>query len=169
MSAFNPWIFLSNFDVDKLVRLAEIYSQDFLVGDLMLLRPQLANFITNIRRAKEFVGCKDLAKVAELMVQTGKNKTYPLVYRLIELVLILPVATASVERIFSAMSLIKTDLRNKMGDEWLNDLMICYTEKHIFRSISNEKIIRRFEDMKKRRMLLPTNNLVICSMPPFPT
>jgi hypothetical protein len=91
------------------------------------------------------------------------------VYRLIELVLILPVATASVERIFSAMSLIKTDLRNKMGDEWLNDLMICYTEKHIFRSISNEKIIRRFEDMKKRRMLLPTNNLVICSMPPFPT
>ncbi len=56
-----------------------------------------------------------------------------------------------------------------MGDEWLNDLMICYTEKHIFRSISNEKIIRRFEDMKKRRMLLPTNNLVICSMPPFPT
>jgi hypothetical protein len=27
-----------------------------------------------------------------------------------------------------------------MGDEWLNDLMICYTEKEIFRKIDNEKI-----------------------------
>jgi len=45
------------------------------------------------------------------------NTSYPLVYRLIELTLILPVATATVERIFSAMSIVKTDLRNKMGDE----------------------------------------------------
>ena len=70
-------------------------------------------------------------------------------------------ATASVERIFSAMSIIKTDLRNKMGDEWLNDLMICYTEKEIFRNIKNDKIIKRFEDMKIRRMLVPRNNLVV--------
>jgi hypothetical protein len=73
------------------------------------------------------------------MVQTGKNRTYHLVYRLIELSLILPVATASVERVFSAMSLIKTDLRNKMGDEWLNDLMICYTEKQILEVLVMKK------------------------------
>jgi len=60
------------------------------------------------------------------------------------------------------MSLIKTDLRNKMGDEWLNDLMICYVEKEIFRSITNEKIIQRFEAMKKRRMLLTQKNIVVC-------
>ena len=35
----------------------------------------------------------------------------------IELTLILPVATVSVERIFSAMKIIKTDLRNKVSDE----------------------------------------------------
>jgi len=73
------------------------------------------------------------------MVKTNMNTSYPLVYRLIELTLILPVATASVERVFSAMSLIKTDLRNKMGGEWLNDLMICYVEKEILRSITNGK------------------------------
>jgi hypothetical protein len=50
------------------------------------------------------------------------------------------VATASVERIFSALNIIKTDLHNKMGDEWLNDLMICYNEKEIFKKIDNEKI-----------------------------
>jgi len=40
-----------------------------------------------------------------------------------------------------------------VGDKWLNDLMICYVEKEIFRSISDDKIIHRFEEMKKRRML----------------
>ncbi|XP_042423292.1 zinc finger MYM-type protein 1-like [Zingiber officinale] len=38
-----------------------------------------------------------------------------------ELALVLPVATASVERVFSAMKTVKTDLRNRMGDEWMND------------------------------------------------
>jgi hypothetical protein len=96
------------------------------------------------------------------MVKTKMNTSYPLVYRLIELTLILPAATASVERVISAMSLIKTDLRSKMGDEWLNDLMICYVEKEIFRSISNEKIIEWFEAMKKRHMLVPQKNVVVC-------
>ena len=162
MASLNPRNSFSSFDVDKLVRLAEIYAKDFTVADCLVLRNQLQSFILNIRRSKEFLGCRDLPKVAEKMVETGKNRSFPLVYRLIELILILPVATASVERVFSAMTLIKTDLRNKMGDEWLNDLMICYTEKEIFRSISNEKIIQEFEDMKERQMLVPKNNLVVC-------
>ena len=94
------------------------------------------------------------------MVKTNMNTSYKLVYRLIELTLILPVATASVDKIFLAMSIIKTDLRSKMGDEWLNDLMICYNEKEIFRKIGNKKIKKRFQEMKKRRMLLPKKLVV---------
>ena len=60
------------------------------------------------------------------------------------------------------MALLKTDLRSKIGDEWLNDLMICHVEKEIFRSISSDKIIHRFEDMKKHRRLVPKDNLVVC-------
>ena len=161
MACLNPRNSFSNFDVDKLVRLAEIYAVDFDVGDLLLLPGQLRGFVSRARRTQDFLGCTELGKVAEIMVKTKMNTSYGLVYRLIELTLILPVATASVERIFSAMSIVKTDLRNKMGDEWLNDLMICYTEKKIFRSIKNDKIIKRFEDMKTRRMLVPRNNLVV--------
>ncbi|CAD6332699.1 unnamed protein product [Miscanthus lutarioriparius] len=102
------------------------------------------------RRTPEFLGCTELGKVAEIMVKTKMHESYKLVYRLIELTLILPVATTSVERIFSAMSIIKTYLRSKMGDDWLNDLMICYNEKEKFRKIDNEKIKKRFQDMKKR-------------------
>jgi hypothetical protein len=77
------------------------------------------------------------------MVKTGMHNSYKLVYRLVELTLILPVVTTSVERIFSAMSIIKTNLRNKMSDEWLNDMMICYCEKEIFRLVDIEKIKKR--------------------------
>ena len=149
MAAFNPRDSFSNFDVKKLVRLAEIYADDFDIGELAVLPNHLTQFVNRARRTPDFLGCTELGKVAEIMVKTKMHTSYKLVYRLIELILILSVATASVERIFSALNIIKTDLRNKMGDEWLNDLMICYTEKEIFRKIDNEKIKKRFQEMKK--------------------
>lgn len=50
------------------------------------------------------------------MVKSNRHTVFPLLYRLIELALILPVATAMVERAFSAMNIIKTELQNKMND-----------------------------------------------------
>ena len=88
------------------------------------------------------------------MVQKQKDLTFPLVYMLVKLALILPVATATVERAFSAMNLIKNVLRNAMGDTWLNDCMVTYIERDVFETISNEDIMERFQKMKKRRMLL---------------
>ena len=157
MASLNPRNSFSNFDVDKLVRLAEIYAQDFDVSHILVLPNQLRECHLRVKRNKEFLGCTELSKVAEIMVKTNMNKSYPLVYRLVELTLIFLVATALVERVFSAMSLIKTDLHSKTGDEWLNDLIICYVEKEIFRSISDDKIIQSFEEMKKCRMLLSQN------------
>ena len=58
-----------------------------------------------------------LVTFAEKMVQTERDTTFPLVYRLIELALILPVATSTVERALSAMNIIKTERRNKMNDD----------------------------------------------------
>ncbi|KAK8935670.1 hypothetical protein KSP39_PZI013528 [Platanthera zijinensis] len=78
--------------------------------------------------------------------------TYPLVYSLIKLVLLLPVATATVERAFSAMKIIKTRLRNRMNDEWLNDNLLTYIERETFKVVDNEAIIKRFQAMKTRRV-----------------
>jgi hypothetical protein len=39
-----------------------------------------------------------------------------LVYQLLKLAMILPVATATVERSFSTMKIVKTRLRNQMSD-----------------------------------------------------
>ena len=57
---------------------------------------------------------------------------YDMVYELLKLVLLLPVATVSVERVFSAMVLVKTKLRNKMGDSFLDDCLVTFIERNIF-------------------------------------
>ena len=51
------------------------------------------------------------------MVEMKKNVSYPLVYSLVTLTLILLVVTATVERAFSAMNIIKNRLRNQIGDQ----------------------------------------------------
>jgi len=35
-------------------------------------------------------------------------------------VLVLPVATATIERVFSGMKIVKTSLRNRMGDQYMS-------------------------------------------------
>jgi hypothetical protein len=50
------------------------------------------------------------------MVRLERHIVSPLVYRLIELALLLLVATTIVERVFSAMKIIKIELCNKMYD-----------------------------------------------------
>ena len=89
------------------------------------------------------------------MVQIRQYLIFPLVYQLITLALTLPVATTSVERFFSSVKIVKTDLRNKIGDDWLNNLMICYVEKEIFQKIDDKKIMLRFHALRNRRGHLP--------------
>ena len=55
--------------------------------------------------------------------------SYHVFYKLLKLVLILPVATASVERVFSTMSYVKNKQRNKMGDEYLNNCLVIFIER----------------------------------------
>ncbi|KAM0016986.1 putative HAT dimerization domain-containing protein [Helianthus debilis subsp. tardiflorus] len=52
------------------------------------------------------------------------------VYRVVKLALLLPVAIATVERCFSKLKLVKTDLRNRISPEFLNNAMVCAVEKN---------------------------------------
>jgi len=49
-----------------------------------------------------------------------------MVHKLLKLALLLPVATASIERVFSEIKVVKSNLCNKMGDQWLNICLITY-------------------------------------------
>ena len=115
-ACLDPKDSFSKFDVNKLARLTEIYLDDFSFDDRKAIKDQLATFIVHVRRLEEFRVCHDLASVAIKMVELKRDIVFPLAYRLIELALLLLVATASIERAFSTMKIIKTELRNKMSD-----------------------------------------------------
>ena len=89
--------------------------------DQVLLTNQLNNFIYDVRNDNSFSELQNIPELAIKMFGTHRNTAYPLVYHLIELALIIPVATATVERVFCTMKILKTYLRNRMEDEWLND------------------------------------------------
>jgi hypothetical protein len=78
------------------------------------------------------------------MVKTDRHICFSLVYRLVELALILPVAIATIERAFSAMNIIKTERRNKMGNEWMNNNMLWYIERDMFVDNKDGKILKHF-------------------------
>lgn len=100
---------------------------------------------------------KHLPTIFELcqgLVRTNKSKFYPLVDRLICLVPTLPVSTATTERAFSAMKLVKTSLRHKMEDEFLANSMTVYIEKEIAIQFNNDSIIEEFDKIKTDRVHL---------------
>ena len=47
-------------------------------------------------------------------------------------------ATATVERVFSGLNLVKNHTRNRMCDEFLNDCLVTFIERGIFSNISEE-------------------------------
>ncbi|XP_042433021.1 uncharacterized protein LOC122019633 [Zingiber officinale] len=102
--------------------------------------------------------CRWPGAEVQKLVETEKHLVFPLVYRMIELALVLPVATASVERVFSAMKTVKTDLCNRMGDEWMNDSLVVYIEKDIFSTIENEQILQHFQQMQSPHRAAPHPN-----------
>ncbi|XP_070660515.1 uncharacterized protein [Malus domestica] len=144
----------SAFDSQKLLRLAQFYPKDFSMNELVILKIQLETYIMDMRSSIEFSGLKEIGDLAKKMVQCKKHKVYSLVYLLVTLALTLPVATATVERAFLAMKILKNRLRNRMGDQWMNDNMVIFIEREIFDGIGNDVVMQRFQNMKTRRGIL---------------
>ncbi|CAL2267579.1 unnamed protein product [Prunus armeniaca] len=158
LACLSPNDSFSSFDKQKLIRLAQLYPNDFSTQELEVLKDQLQTYIDDMHSNTNFSELQGIAALAKKLVETKKDRAYPLVYLLIKLALTLLVATASVERAFSAMNIVNNRMRNKMGDQWMNDCLVVYLEKDIFNSIDNELIMQRFQNMKSRRGQFPQIN-----------
>ena len=106
-----------------------------------------------VKHAK-FQSLSTLSELCVQLVDTGKAEHYNLIYRLICLVLTLHVSTSTIERVFSAMKLLKTELRNKMGDEYLRDSMLINVEREFAEDIDIDEVIDEFYAQKNRRVQL---------------
>ena len=121
------------------------------MSQVSFLDNQLETYIHDIQSTEEFSVFREIEQLVEKMVEMKKNVSYPLVYSLVTLTLILLVATAIVERAFSAMNIIKNRLRNKIEDQWMNDCLVTYIKKDIFKTIKCEEIMQRFLMILEKR------------------
>ncbi|XP_009624742.2 uncharacterized protein [Nicotiana tomentosiformis] len=152
MASLNPANSFANFDKGRIMTLAKCYPNEFDEVHIRDLSYQLDTFIIHMRVGNpKFSNLQGISDLAKALVETNLVETYSYVYLLVKLTLILPVATATVERAFSSMKQIKNEERNNMSDQYLNDCLICYIERDVFTNVSNDVIIDRFQNMKARR------------------
>lgn len=77
------------------------------------------------------------------MTDSGLHDIFHVVYHLIRLALILPVATASTEMCLYAMETVKNISRARNGGQFMNDYLIYYVEMGALETITNEVVIDR--------------------------
>jgi hypothetical protein len=141
IACLDPRNSFANYNEDKLVDLANMYDADFYTYEVtFVLKKQLYSFIHEARADPHLMNFNDFGHLSMKMVLSNMHTNFPLVYRLVELALILLVATTIVERAFSNEHY-QTGLRNKMCDDWMNHRMICYIEHDVFVSMEESNII----------------------------
>ncbi|XP_016558184.1 uncharacterized protein LOC107857932 [Capsicum annuum] len=151
MASLSPDNFFVNYDKNRIIKIATYNWDEFSASMLEDRSFELDNYIDYVRQGNnDFSNLKRLGDLSETLVKTNLHKTWRLVYLLVKLSLILPVATATVERAFSSMKYIKNDLRSKIGDDFLNNCLVCYIENGVFETVPNEAIIDRFQNMTSR-------------------
>lgn len=77
--------------------------------------------------------------------------SFPEICTALMLFVTIPVTTASAERSFSKLKLIKTYLRNSMGQDRLRNLAILSIENSMARSLNFDDVIDTFAEQKARR------------------
>ena len=77
---------------------------------------------------------------------------YPNVHILFKLLLVLPISTATAERTFSSLRILKTWLRSTMAEERLSGLALMYLHRSI--PIVSKDIIEKWYNLCNRRIQL---------------
>ena len=104
------------------------------------MKHQLQHYELDVTKHLDFQNMGIISELCRGLEISGKSKFYHSIDRLIHLVVTLLVSTATTERAFSTMKLLKTRLCNRMEDELLADNMIVYIEKEIVGNFTMEII-----------------------------
>ncbi|XP_076903906.1 uncharacterized protein LOC143559113 [Bidens hawaiensis] len=147
MGSLSPCDNFREFNIPKILRLAEMYPYDFDEDDKRRLEFELPIYVDNLKADQRFAKLNGVSTLVRLMVETKKHLSFTLVYRLLKLSLVLPVATASVERCFTSMKCVKSDLHNRLGDEYSSERCICYIENELLMNVNDEDVVDLLESM----------------------
>nr|KAJ0226558.1 hypothetical protein LSAT_V11C100039590 [Lactuca sativa] len=85
------------FNVEAVLKMAKFYLNEFPMHDHRTLRANLENYIIDVSGDEKFNNLKGIANMAKMMVEANKHTINLMVYLLLKLALIFPVATSTVE------------------------------------------------------------------------
>ena len=138
--AIDPKDSFRSFKAEDIYKLAEIlYLSDFSGQELHYLRSQLEHYKLDVIHHTSFQNMTPINELCHRLVETNKMEHYNLIDRLIQLVLTLPVSTATPKRSFSAKKLIKTGLRSNMDEAFLADFMMIHIEQKLVEDIEIDR------------------------------
>ena len=97
-----------------------------------------------------------LEQFLSLLVGTADNvAAFPNLSKLASILMVLPVTTATVERTFSTMKLVKTRLHSRMGEDTLEHTMRIFIEgPDLLSADTLDVVIDHYRSSKKRRLPL---------------
>ncbi|XP_071735708.1 uncharacterized protein [Rutidosis leptorrhynchoides] len=121
-----------SFNENDICSLAKrFYPLDFTEQENIQLESELRHYEFDVLNHPELQKVHTIAKLCRGLKQIGRVEVYPMLDRLIHLVLTLPVLIATSEKAFSAMKIVKMRLHSSMGDEFLKSCLIPYIESKI--------------------------------------
>ncbi|KAH6821827.1 hypothetical protein C2S53_008432 [Perilla frutescens var. hirtella] len=147
--ALDPKNSFESFNGDNICKLARKFdAEDFSDQDLVSLAYELRHYKHDVMVLQE-LRVSTLVELSQLLSKSGRSMVYVMLTRLIHLVL--RVSTATTERAFFAVKHVKTALRNKMGDDLLEDSLMIYIERDFVKAIDINSFIDEFYVLKSRR------------------
>ncbi|CAL1367933.1 unnamed protein product [Linum trigynum] len=137
-----------DFNKQMVMKLATFYPSEFSDADIIPLENQLDAYIQDIQLDERFRGLEGIEALSRGMVATEKHMMYPLVYLLVKLALILPIAgRTSVERTSTRTTkYIKKELRDRIADDSMNDYLIADIGGGVVECFDNEGIIEYLQN-----------------------
>ncbi|KAL4141516.1 hypothetical protein QTP88_004145 [Uroleucon formosanum] len=142
---------ISEKSINQLIKLSDIYQIDIDQDDLILEYESFSSVYYHLNKDCEGISTNDVLK---FMITNDMISSYPNLSTLYKIFYTLPVSSATAERSFSRLKLIKTFLRSTLTEEKLSNLAILSIEKCTAEKIDFDKVIETFAQMKKRRKLL---------------
>jgi hypothetical protein len=122
----------------------EFYKEDLVSDKFLVLESE---FELWRKRADNNFPCT----IGEVLKSTyGQRDFYLNIYRLLTIFTTLPVSVATPERSFSVLKLVKTYLRNSMGDERLSALALLHVHKGLTLTTDPEDIVAEFAKRNRR-------------------
>lgn len=138
--------------VEPLIELSTFYQVDVDQNNLIVEYKSFCSIynqlITDIKNKNTLDN-----NILKFMIENDLISSYPNLSTLYKINYTLPVSSATAERSFSRLKLIKTYLRSTISEDRLSNLAILSIEKNIAENMDYNNVIETFSKMKKRRKI----------------